>query len=299
MRVPWYTMPNPFKPEYVFRPSQLLLRLRRSRGAAPQTLVLPLPWGLPLQVSTADEIGLAVWQLGVYDLPVSEVAWRLLDPGECAWDVGANIGYVTSLLAARLGRAGRVLAFEPHPRIHAVLAGQTARWSGDVAAVELHREALSDQAGTAWLQEPAEFEHNQGTSTLEGGVEGQGNGFEVRTLTMDSLCPPERPPALMKVDVEGHELAVFQGGRALLGSGAVRDIIFEEHHGYPSPSCTLLEELGFTIQRIRKGFWSPQLIPPGQGTGEVWLPPSFLATRDLARARERLSASGWRVLRGR
>jgi len=57
------------KPEYFFRPSLLFSRLTRSvdRG---YRVVTP-SWKLSLSVDPAEEIGRALVQMGVYDLPVS------------------------------------------------------------------------------------------------------------------------------------------------------------------------------------------------------------------------------------
>src|ERR1039458_5553381 len=45
----------------------------------------------------------------------------LLAPGQTAVDVGANMGFVTTMLASIVGRSGRVLAFEPSPTVFAKL----------------------------------------------------------------------------------------------------------------------------------------------------------------------------------
>lgn len=42
--------------------------------------------------------------MGVYDLPVSETIWRLLDPGDYAIDVGASLGHMTGIMAASQSR---------------------------------------------------------------------------------------------------------------------------------------------------------------------------------------------------
>ncbi len=61
-----------------------------------------------MRVRPAEGVGRSLWRLGVYDLVTCELCWRLLDPGETAVDVGANIGVVTGLLARRAGPAGEV-----------------------------------------------------------------------------------------------------------------------------------------------------------------------------------------------
>lgn len=44
---------------------------------------------------------------------------RLLKPDDVAYDVGANYGIHTLLMARLVGKMGTVCAFEPHPRIFA------------------------------------------------------------------------------------------------------------------------------------------------------------------------------------
>jgi len=295
---PEHAMFQILKPEYLFQPAQIFRRLARRRGAASVPVTVRLPWGLTMEVQSQDTIGIAIWQLGIYDLALSEVLWRLLEPGEAAVDVGGNIGYVSCLLSARAGSAGRVLTFEPHPLLNATLAAQVARWKGTGAApVTLRNEALSDRAGTAFLAEPEEFGENCGTSTLEGG--GSGRGHTVPTLRLDSLPESAGPIGVMKVDVEGHEASVFRGAERLLGSGKLRDIVFEEHHGADSAACKLLVGHGYTLFLIERNMWGPLLVAPESRPVTTWTATNFLATRDPSRALKQIGVRGWQVLQGR
>ena len=116
---------NPFKlfsrPEYAFRPRQVLTRLQRACTPVPDTAVVTLPWGDVVRVCPRETIGAEIWYCGVFDLPVAEALWRLLDAGETALDIGANLGQMTSVLRGKAGPAGCVLAFEPHPKLFAAL----------------------------------------------------------------------------------------------------------------------------------------------------------------------------------
>jgi FkbM family methyltransferase len=49
------------------------------------------------------------------------------EPGR-AVDVGANIGYMTSLMAHKVGLSGKVIAFEPHPAIYKRLVNNVQDW---------------------------------------------------------------------------------------------------------------------------------------------------------------------------
>src|SRR5579862_7266786 len=101
-------MLNLLKPEYLWRPSQIVRRLafKPSNDVIP----LPLPWGCEISARSAEVIGRSIATQGVYDLPVTEAIMRLAEPGGASLDVGANIGYMSLVLARSVGPRGRVLA---------------------------------------------------------------------------------------------------------------------------------------------------------------------------------------------
>lgn len=139
------------RPEYFFRPRQIFTRLRRSLSRAPvsDTRLVVLPWGSPIRIRPEEVIGRAIWHQGVYDLNVSECLWRVLEPGEHAVDVGANVGYMTSLMATRVGGRGMVVAIEPHPEIFDELQANATRWmdADNTGEIQLHRCALGESRG--------------------------------------------------------------------------------------------------------------------------------------------------------
>ena len=295
------------KPEYWFQPGQVWRRLRR-RGPMPTEADVMTPWGLPMHVRPFETVGHALWHLGVLDLVACEVCWRLLDPGETAVDIGANIGVMTGLFATRCGPTGEVWSFEPHPTIHGELAAHVAAWQRagrPLAPVRLRKEALSDTTGEAKLFEPVVFEGNHGAASLEefSSESGRtnttgGKHFTVPVAPFDGVFPKDRPVGLLKIDVEGHEPKVFAGAAEALRARRIRDIVFEEHHAAPSPTVKLLTYAGYTVFFLGRNFWGPQLtVPDDQTARPAWLPPNFLATLDPERALARCRDRGWQVLR--
>src|SRR5690348_16045995 len=97
------------KPHYVFHPARMLRRARYG-GPSDRREIAQLPWGLPLEVGADAAIGFTILTTGVFDPCVTETMHRLIDPGDVVADVGANVGYLTSLAAVRSGTGGRVLA---------------------------------------------------------------------------------------------------------------------------------------------------------------------------------------------
>ncbi|MCP3144181.1 FkbM family methyltransferase [Pyxidicoccus xibeiensis] len=292
------------KPEYFFRPAQLLKRLSRPRwlnGTAERELLLP--WGLKLRVHPRENIGLSVLHLGIYDLVVTETLHRLIDPGEHVADVGANLGYMTSLMARRVGRHGRVVSFEPHPLLFTRLQENIARWRDvpDLGTVTPVRAAVADRVAEGQLVVPAGFESNNGLSFVAtDAVADARERIRIQLTTLDAHFSDAPAPAVVKIDTEGNEASVFAGADRLLTSEqGIRDIVFEDHGAYPTPAMRRVEERGYTLFQLRKEFTGPGLADARQALPEgMWEPTSYLATRDATRARLRLSVSGWKCLRG-
>ncbi len=100
---------------------------------------------------------------------------------------------------------------------------------------------------------------------------------------------------VMKIDIEGHELAALRGAERLLSVGCVRDIIFEEHTPLPTPVSRLLEAHGYQIFLLRKDTLGPKLIPTPCELPEAL--PNYLATLDSDRAQQRFKKRGFLSLR--
>ena len=291
------------KPEYVFHPARIWNRLAGEFiNPPPKIADVLLPWGHLIRVRPREAIGACIWRVGIYDVCVSECLWRLMDPGEVAVDVGANIGHMTSVMAWRSGKQGKIISVEPHPELYEELHFNVSRWQSLMNApdIVLHNLALSDRPGRALLLIPQEFRINRGTaSLLEPSVqETEREAHPVDVNTLDALLYGNDKIGVLKIDVEGHELAVLQGSVELLRNGQVRDIIFEEHGKPPTPVMALLREYGYVVFHLGQRLRGPEIVDIRQPyVRRVVHPPSFLATIDPQRALARLSERGWRVLR--
>jgi FkbM family methyltransferase len=299
------------KPYFAYRPMQIWRRVafELNKGSERYRWVT-VPWGLKMRVDLADDIGQVLATTGVNDLLVSEAIFRLLAKGETAIDVGANIGYMTGIMAVCVGNHGKVIAIEPHPKIYHELCEHVTGWeeAGKISpgAVKTINAAVSNKEGEATLIEPATFEGNRGRSSLEKNFEtagsvvtSQAGRHRTKTLTLDSLCSASERIDLLKVDVEGHEEEVFLGGLDLLRSRRLRDIVFEEFAPYPAPTHRLLEANGFEIFFLEERLYRPRLQEIGEhGKQPQFAPPSFLATKDPKRLRDCFQSWGWRCLQG-
>lgn len=133
--------------------------------------------------------------------------------GGCVVDIGAHKGAYTYWLSKRVGPSGKVFAFEPQKALAEELRGH---FEGSTH-VEIHENALSDVAGDATLYRPLGA-NSPAASLISASVGESGVPVAVRAATLDEFIQAKGSPMVhaIKCDVEGHELAVFRGGRRVL-----------------------------------------------------------------------------------
>jgi FkbM family methyltransferase len=153
---------------------------------------------------------------GNLESAVQEAMLRHLAAGGVFYDVGANLGFF-ALLGARLaGPEGTVVAFEAAPdnaeaiRVNAALNGFTN--------IEVIAKAVSDRSGVGQLQvvddqswsKLAEYGEHPNTEKV----------MDVELVSIDQLIADGaiRPPTVVKIDVEGAELAVLEGMRSTIAA---------------------------------------------------------------------------------
>lgn len=147
---------------------------------------------------------------GLHELHVQQTLQRKLREGSVFWDVGGHIGF-TSLIASRLvGSAGRVDTFEPFPPNQERLA-RSIQLNG-CTNVTVHHQALAATVGQQVF-------HLNASSLMGSLVEGSGaDTIDVACTTLDAVADQIPPPDLIKIDTEGAELEVLDGGRQFLAA---------------------------------------------------------------------------------
>jgi FkbM family methyltransferase len=150
---------------------------------------------------------------------LSPALQRLVRPGAVVVDAGANVGYVTALLARWVGPEGRVHSFEPVPETFDLLARAVRRLK--LKQVRLHPQALSDAAGAADMRIPryADGRENLYESTIEprSGADGDARVVRIETVRLDDILGEDAGRVtFIKMDVEGHEERALAGAQAVL-----------------------------------------------------------------------------------
>ena len=149
-----------------------------------------------------------------YDIPLMVLMRCVLHEGGTFVDVGGNIGYTAAVGLNRVGRRGRVVAFEPVPQYHAMIGALGEANPGYRLQVE--QAALSDRPGEAEIALSAA---NLGWNTMVPGFMREAHSLaRVPVLVFDDYVRSNRIERidLIKIDVEGYELPVLDGMRATL-----------------------------------------------------------------------------------
>jgi FkbM family methyltransferase len=168
--------------------------------------------------------------------------------GQVVYDVGANAG-IHTLLMARLATArGHVYAFEPHPAIHEALVTNVAL-NGLEAEVTPVQMAVTDATGRSTF-----YSGQHGGAGHLGAVGyPEGEGITVETITLDAFVfgRGHRPPDFVKIDVEGAEGKVMDGGQLVLRSHRPTLLIDLHNPEQDLAVGRVLAALGYAAYRTR------------------------------------------------
>jgi FkbM family methyltransferase len=179
--------------------------------------------------------------LGSYEYGKQCLFTQAVGLGAVVYDIGANVGFYTLLAAEVVGRAGRVIAFEPLPRNLHFLHKHISL--NHLLNVDIIEAAVSDKRGVA------DFD---GSCNPSMGKLAPSGSLKVRVVSLDEMVMSGAvpPPHFIKIDVEGAEDAVLHGSSNVLSEH--RPTIFLSTHGDEVRARCLerLLALGYHIETI-------------------------------------------------
>lgn len=187
-------------------------------------------------------------QLLAEELPVLR---NLVFPGATVFDIGANLGFFSAMLAGLVGPTGTVLAFEPAPEIFRKLVATVERNGlSQVHPVKLGCGAKQEQMVLRQVTT------SSGNASLVG-LGPPGETVEIRRL--DAIAEARREqPDLIKVDVEGFEPDVLRGAEAIIAES--RPILYIEMCGEYERSTretvNILRDYGYDTRHVENAVWS-------------------------------------------
>lgn len=192
--------------------------------------------------------------LGTYEPELQAALREFLRPGMTVYDVGANIGYITLLIAHNTGPSGQVFAFEALPanveRIHKNVA------LNKLTNVTVVSAAVTDKSApiTFYVHESV----GMGKAAGSAGRHDEHYKAEISVpgLSLDEFVYAQGNPApdAIKIDIEGGEVLALPGMRRLLRE--VHPLLFLELHGPESEKAAwdTLTAAGYTLHTMQNGY---------------------------------------------
>ncbi len=188
---------------------------------------------------------------------------RSTEPGATVLDIGANYGTFALSLATAVGPEGSVIAVEPTPTTASCLRDSIA--ANGFSHLELVEAALSDREGTLHLR----LEENSELNALADEPGQEERTVAVPSHTLDGLMASRGHPDLdfIKIDAEGAELRIIEGGKQTLRDCSPL-ILFETVHAGTSnvglPEAFIA--LGYEIYLLVPGL---QILAPYEPSEEL------------------------------
>jgi len=214
---------------------------------------VPTKHGFSMRLNLANPEQERIYYYGEHDERYETAILKaLIAPGMHCWDVGANIGFYTCLLARLVGPTGRVVAFEP-------AGGTRDRLQENIALNGLSNAKVVPCAVGA-AQGEAQIHYSdaglfEGTASLLE-LPGRRRSEPVSVETIDRLVQRLGQPDFLKIDVEGAQLDVWRGGEGFFRSRSPL-VLAELRESDDAESLRRIEarvrELGYEIYAIRKG----------------------------------------------
>jgi len=171
---------------------------------------------------------LTLLSTGTYERLMTNLFTKLVTEGMIVVDIGANVGYYTLLAAKAVGNNGKVFCFEPEPSNYALLLKNIKENNhGNVVPV---KKAVTNTTGSVKLfisKEP-------GSHSITSDNPHQ-RAISVDSTTLDDFfAGKEYPVHVIKMDIEGGEMAALQGMRNIIAKNP-QLVIFTEF----SPGCLM------------------------------------------------------------
>jgi hypothetical protein len=186
--------------------------------------------GIRMEIDFAHQTRLF---LGIYEWELNRYLRQLVVPGAPCFDVGAQYGYEAFVLARLCG--DRVATFESDP--------------------------VCCQGIARSLEANPDFADRVSVCNARVGV---GDG----ALELDDFARQWGSPGFVKIDVEGDELSVLQGARALVESGKPSWIVEVHSEALERECAALLSRSGYQLKVVNPRRWLRDYRP---GSHNRWL----------------------------
>ncbi|MFW9794936.1 MAG: FkbM family methyltransferase [Candidatus Thorarchaeota archaeon] len=195
------------------------------KSILPNRLVIEIDDSRKLIVNPRNESHRMITFCGTYDPLDSSIVRDLVNDGDTVFDVGANLGWYTTLIGKRIGPHGSVVGIEPLPSVFSLL-------KKNISLNELENVILLNKA-VAGKTESGFIHLFEGEPDTHASIKPLGRTklkrISIQLCTIDSIINElDLHPNFVKIDVEGAEMELLDGAISLLSE--TRPIIMLEVH---------------------------------------------------------------------
>ena len=217
--------------------------------------------GVKFRFDLSFDPAIRLMYVGGYEIETIDAMRDILHPGDTFLDIGANIGYLSSIATGLVGEKGSVHAFEPVPEYFERL--KYFKELNPDYAITVNNVALGEKRGAAHIA--VSDYANIGWNTMVSGY--MKERMLKETLNIDVIPLAEyilenrlSSISLIKIDTEGYEYNVFLGMLEFLNAAPAKPAIlceinadayqFTEHS--LSDLDVLVQKLGYRAYDVSK-----------------------------------------------
>lgn len=192
--------------------------------------------------------------LGTYEPELQAAANELVKNGMTIYDIGANIGYISLMMAKICAPEGQVFSFEALPN-NIKRLDENIKLNNMETTIHIQPKAVVDSS------RPVQFLIHSSTSMGKaagsaGRVEEYDQEIEVEGIAIDDFIFKGRhlAPDIIKMDIEGGEVLAIKGMQRMLSEFS--PIFLIELHGKEAAAAVWneLTQNGYSILEMKKGY---------------------------------------------
>jgi len=192
--------------------------------------------------------------LGRWETELQYLFSKLIKKGNVSYDLGANNGIHTLLMAKLVGSTGKVISFEPiDDNIKEIESNYSLNNLSNISIADF---AVSNYTGTTVFK--LGLHNKQGSLT---GINNQGGReINVKVTTLDDFIEKGNPaPDFMKIDIEGAESDALSGMEKHFSK--VKPMVIVELHSKEQDKKVgeFFKRQGYEVYRLEKNYTNNDL----------------------------------------
>ena len=155
------------------------------------------------------------FQQGIVEPAVQQAMKQHLRDGMNFYDVGANIGFFSLMAARMVGPSGIVVSFEADPEIASRLR-ENLMYNKFIGVSVEEKAVWSEPTTVSFARVDSNISPDRGLGHVSNISPSASNTISVEAISLDQFVLSHPAPDFLKCDVEGAEVAVYQGAERLL-----------------------------------------------------------------------------------